>query len=157
VIRPGGEPASHLSSTGDDEGGAVANGLIEADRFELNGEGATITYDRRTRELHYQGPTQPPLEDFVEVTETAEPVETPIGTLVTAMLDAVEDGDSRTVTVVLPDVRLLAGGSGYGTFDTVAIFATVRSSLGGPGRVEGPGQLYVSAGLQGTARLAEAS
>jgi len=135
----------------------VANGLIEADRFELSGEGASITYDRRTRELHYRGPTQPPLEDFVEVTETAEPVETPIGALVTATLDAVEDGDSRTVTVVLPDVRLPAGGSGYGSFETVAVFATIRSSLGGPGRVEGAGQLYIAANLQGTARVAEAS
>ena len=135
----------------------MANGLIEADRFELSGEGASITYDRRTRELHYEGPTQPPLEDFVEVTETAEPLETPIGALVTATLDAVEDGDSRIVTVVLPDVRLPAGGSGYASFETVAVFATIRSSFGGPGRVEGPGQLYVSAALQGTARVAEAS
>ena len=135
----------------------MANGLIEADRFELTGEGASITYDRRTRELHYRGPTRPPLEDFVDVTETAEPVETPIGALVTATLDAIEDGDSKTVTVVLPDVRLPAEGSGYGSFDTVAIFATLRSSFGGPGRVEGPRQLYVSANLHGTALLADAS
>ena len=135
----------------------MANELIEADRFELTGEGASITYDRRTRELHYRGPTQPPLEDFVEITEAAEPVETPIGALVTATLDAVEDGDSKTVTVVLPDVRLPAGGSGYGTFDTVALFATIRSSFGGPGLVEGPGQLYVSTDLHGTALLADAS
>lgn len=135
----------------------MANELIEADRFELSGEGASVTYDRRTRELHYRGPTQPPLEDFVEVTETAEPVETSIGALVTATLDAVEDGDSQTVTVVLPDVRLPAGGSGYGSFSTVAVFATVRSSFGGPSRVEGPGQLYVAATMEGTARLAEAS
>jgi hypothetical protein len=135
----------------------VANELVEADRFELTGQGASITYDRGTRELHYRGPTQPPLEDFVDVTETVEPVETPIGALVTATLDAVEDGDSKTVTVLLPDVRLPAGGSGYGTFDTVAVFATVRSSFGGPGRVEGPGQIYVSADLSGTALIVGAS
>jgi hypothetical protein len=135
------------------KGVAVANGLIEADRFELTGEGASITYDRRTRELHYRGPTQPPLRDFVEVTETAEPLETPIGALVTVTLDAVEDGDAKTVTVLLPDVRLPADGAGVGTFETIAVFATIRSSFGGPGLVEGPGQLYVSAALQGTARV----
>ncbi len=133
----------------------MANELIEADRFELSGEGASITYDRRSRELHYEGPTQPPLEDFVEVTETAEPLESPIGMLVTATLDAVEDGDSKVVTVVLPDVRLPVEGSGYAPVATVAVFATVRSSIAGPGRVEGPGQLYVAAALQGTARVAE--
>ena len=130
----------------------MANELIEADRFELSGEGASITYDRRTRELHYRGPTQPPLDDLVEVTETAEPLETPIGSLVTATLDAVEDGDSKIVTVVLPAVRLPADGPGYGPVETVAVFATVRSSFGGPGRVEGPGQLYVTATLAGNAR-----
>jgi hypothetical protein len=135
----------------------VANGLVEADRFELSGEGASITYDRRTRELHYRGPTQPPLRDFVEVRETAEPLETPIGSLVTATLDAVEDGDAKTVTVVLPDVRLPPDGGGYCSFETIAVFATVRSSFGGPGRVEGPGQLYVPATLQGTARVADGS
>lgn len=135
----------------------MANELIEADRFQLSGEGASITYDRRSRELHYEGPTQPPLDDFVEVTETAEPLETPIGVLVTATLDAVEDGDSKVVTVVLPDVRLPAEGGGYGPVETVAVFATIRSSIAGPGQVEGAGQLYVVAALQGTARVAEAS
>jgi hypothetical protein len=142
---------------GSAKGAAMANALVKADIFELSGEGASITYDRFTRWLHYQGPTQPPLEDFVEVSVTAEPLETPIGSLVTATLDAVEDGDAKTVTVVLPDVRLPADGSGDGTFRTIAVFATIRSSIGGPGRVEGPGQLYVPAALQGTARVTEMS
>ena len=93
----------------------------------------------------------------MEVTETAEPVETPIGALVTATLDVVADGDSKTVTVVLPDVRLPVEGTGDGPFETVVVFATIRSSIAGPGRVEGAGQLYIPATLQGTARLAEAS
>ncbi len=132
------------------------NHLIEAERFELSGEGASITYDRRTRALHYEGPTQPPLEDFVEVTETAEPLVTPLGSLVTATLAAVEDGDSKVVSVLLPDVRLPAGGGGFGEVETVVVYATVRSSFGGPGLVEGPGQLYVPVKVQGTARLADA-
>lgn len=130
----------------------MATELIEANLFELSGEGALITYDRRSRQLHSQGPTRPPLRDVVEVTETADPLETPIGSLVTATLDAVEDGDSKTVSVLLPDVRLPAGDDGYTSFETVAVFATVRSSFGGPGLVEGPGQLYVAARLAGTAR-----
>jgi hypothetical protein len=134
------------------KGVPVATELIEANLFELSGEGAVITYERRSRQLHYQGPTRPPLRDVVEVTETAEPLETPIGSLVTATLDAFEDGDSKTVSVLLPDVRLRAGEDAYASLETVAVFATVRSSFGGPGLVEGPGQHYVSARLAGTAR-----
>ncbi len=135
----------------------MANDLIEADLFELSGEGASITYDHRSRELHYEGPSQPPLEDFLEITETVEPLKTPLGTLVTATLDAVEDGDAKVVSVLLPDVRLPAGGGGSGTFDTVAVYATIRSSFGGPGLVEGPGQLYVPISMHGTARQGDAN
>ena len=130
----------------------MANELTEADLFELSGEGASITYDRRSQELHYEGPSQPPLEDFLQVTETAEPLKTPLGSLVTVTLDAVEDGDARIVSVLLPDVRVPAEGSGSATFETVAVYATIRSSFGGPGLVEGPGQLYIPISLQGTAR-----
>ncbi len=135
----------------------MANDLIAAEVFELSGEGASITYDRRARELSYEGPSQPPLEDFLQVTQTVEPLETPLGSLLTATLDAVEDGDAKIVSVLLPDVRLPAEGSGSATVETVAIYATIRSSFGGPSRVEGSGQLYVAAALRGTARLGDAN
>ncbi len=135
----------------------MANDLIEADVFELSGEGASITYDRRLQELHYEGPSQPPLEDFLQITETAEPLKTPLGSLVTATLGAVEDGDAKIISVLLPDVRVPAQGDGSGTFETVAVYATIRSSFGGPGLVEGPGQLYVPISLQGTARRGDAN
>ncbi len=135
----------------------MANQLTEADVFELSGEGASITYDRRSRELHYEGPSQPPLDDFLQVTKTAEPLETPLGSLVTVTLDAVEDGDARIVSVLLPDVRLPPAGSASATFEAAAVYATIRSSFGGPGLVEGPGQLYVPVSLQGTARRGDAN
>jgi len=135
----------------------MADGFIPADSFELAGA-AAISYDLRSRRLHYRGPTRPPLRDFVEVSETATPLDTPIGRLVTATLRAVADGDTSTVTVLLPDVNLARtgdrGGVAEATFETVAVFTTSRSTRGGPGRVEGPLQLYTLAPLKGTARRA---
>lgn len=137
----------------------MANGFIDADSFELAGGGASITYDVPSAQLHYRGPTRPPLRDFVEITETATPLDTPIGRLVTATLRASEDGDTMTVTVLLPEVNLPpAGGNGGAadaTFDSVAIFTTSRSSIGGPRLVEGPIQLYTSAALEGVARAGQ--
>ena len=132
----------------------MANGFIEADRFDLSGEGASVTYDLGTAELRYSGPTRPPLEDFVEVTETAHPVETSIGRLVTAVLRATPDGDTSTVTVLLPQVNLPVcdGSVPEAPVETVAVFTTIRSSIGGPSLVEGAVQLYATATLAGTAR-----
>ncbi len=134
----------------------MANGFIEADTFDLSGEGATVTYDLRSGELHYSGPTRPPLQDFVEVTDTAAPLDTPIGRLVTAVLRGDPDGDTSTVTVLLPRVNLPAGegSAAEAPVETVAVFTTSRSSIGGLDLVEGQVQLYATASLAGTARAA---
>ncbi len=136
-----------------DEAGDVpeAAGLQQADTFELDGDGARISFDARSGELHYQGPSRPPLRDFIDVTETVEPAETPIGRLVTATLRAAEDGDSATVSALLPRVNLRAGESG--TFESLAVWTHIRSSVGGPGLVEGVVQGYVHRTVQGTASL----
>ena len=83
-----------------------ADTFEQAGTFELTGGGATINFDSRSGELHYRGPSRPPLRDFLEVTETVEPEDTAIGRLVTATLRAAEDGDSSTITALLPRVNL---------------------------------------------------
>ncbi|MFN2503363.1 MAG: hypothetical protein ABR540_03865 [Acidimicrobiales bacterium] len=139
----------------------MANGFIDADSFELTGGGASITYDVRSAQLHYRGPSRPPLRDLVEISETVTPLDTPIGRLVTATLRGSEDGDTMTVTVLLPEVNLASGdGGGSATeapFESVAVFTTSRSSIGGPGLVEGPIQLYTSADLEGVARAGQST
>ena len=135
----------------------MANDLIKADFFRLNGA-ADITYNLRNGLLHYRGPSLPPLRDYVEVVEISPPLETPIGRLVTATIRSAEDGDAITVSVLLPDVNVSPhddGGSRLeARFETVAVWTTIQSTIGGPGRVEGPVQLYTHAQMEGTAQLA---
>ena len=135
----------------------MAGDFIGADFFELVGE-ARITYSLRSELLHYQGPSRPPLRDFIEVAETVPPIALPIGRLVTATLRSTEDGDTNTVTVLLPDVNLDPAGEGdarlQATFRTLALWTTIQSTIGGPGLVAGPVQLYTVRELEGTARLA---
>lgn len=138
----------------------MASGFIEADRFEAGGAGASITYDLRTGEIRYRGPTRPPLEDFVEVTESSAPLDTPVGRLVTATLQQSEDGDTATVSVLLPRVNLSQVGDEGGAdtaFEAVAVFTTTRTSIGGPKLVEGPIQSYVAVAMAGTASRTHAT
>ena len=135
----------------------MASGFIEADRFEASGAGATVSYDLGTGELRYRGPTRPPLRDHVEVTETSPPLDTPVGRLVTATLAQVEDGDTSTVSVLLPRVNLSqvdGAGAADAAFEAVAVFTATRSSIGGPKLVEGPIQSYASVAMAGTASRA---
>lgn len=143
----------------------MANASKQPDTFELTGGGASISFDARSSRLHYQGPTRPPLRDFLEVSETVEPVETPIGHLVTATLKAAEDGDSNTVSVLLPRINLRPDGDSAGdcatfetaTFETVGIWTSIRSTIGGPGLVDGVVQTYTHETLEGTARVGATS
>ncbi len=134
----------------------MADGPMSADFFELRGP-AQITYNLRSGLLHYRGPTRPPQRDFVEVVEVSPPLEIPIGRLVTATLGRVPDGDTSTVTVLLPEVTLVPpGGEGppiETPFETVAVFTATQSSVGGPGLVAGPVQLYTHAQMEGVAHL----
>jgi hypothetical protein len=138
----------------------MANGFVPADSYQLEGE-AAITYDVGSRTLHYRGPTRPPLRDFVEVRETATPVDTPIGRLVTATIRANPDSDSHSITILLPDVNLRPTDDNEkgaeAPFETVAVWTTTRSSIGGPRLVEGPIHSYTQADMTGTARLASAA
>jgi len=91
------------------------------------------------------------------VTETAPPLDTPVGRLVTATLAQADDGDTSTVSVLLPSVNLPRvddGGAAGAAFEAVAVFTTTRSSIGGPTLVEGPIQSYASAAMAGNASRA---
>ncbi|MFP5317083.1 MAG: hypothetical protein ACLGI2_02185 [Acidimicrobiia bacterium] len=133
----------------------MENDLIGADFFKLDGE-ARVTYNARSMLLHYEGPSRPPLRDFVVVVETVPPVELPIGRLVTATLRSSPDGDSDTITLLLPDVNVGRSGGECAfeaAFRAPVVWTTIRSTLGGPGLVDGPVHLYTHRELDGTAGL----
>ncbi len=73
----------------------------------------------------------------------------------TATLRAAEDGDSSTITALLPRVNLRTGESAE--FESLAVWTTSRSSIGGPGLVEGVVQDYTHRTMRGTAALGEAA
>jgi hypothetical protein len=124
--------------------------MATAGFFELTGD-ASITYDFRTEELSYVGPSRPPLRDAYEIREVAPAVATPVGRLVTGTIRSAEDGDSNAITVLLPDVNL-GDPAEEVAFETLGIWTTIRSSIGGPGLVEGAVQHYVHRPLSGIAR-----
>jgi hypothetical protein len=136
------------------------NGLVEAYRFELQGGSARITYDAGTRELRYVGPSRPPLDDVVDVTETVSPLATPIGRLLTVTLRNTPDRVVSTVSVLLPRVNLETGDAGMGkgpvaspaAFETVAVWTDSLSSRGGPDLVSGVVHRYDSVEMEGTAQ-----
>ncbi|HYN89322.1 MAG TPA: hypothetical protein VER55_12360, partial [Ardenticatenaceae bacterium] len=76
-------------------------------------------------------------------------VESEIGRQVTVTLDEVPDLHTVTVTLLIPTINLEGRES---SFATVAILTTARTSIRGPGLVEGPVQSYQCVALKGTAR-----
>ena len=74
----------------------------------------------------------------------------PLGRLVTITIESVPDLHTITVTLVLPD---LGGQSRPVTsFRTFVVVTTNRTSIGGPGLVTGPIQLYTAVKGDGTAQ-----
>ncbi len=135
------------------------NGLVKAYQFELRGGGATITYHDGTRQLHYVGPSKPPLDDVVEITETVSPVDTPIGRLVTATFAFATDSIARTVSILLPQVNLKVEEAAMGKdpvasradFKTMAVWTDSLSTEGGADLVPGAVHRYISAEMEGAA------
>src|SRR4051794_40856421 len=76
--------------------------------------------------------------------------DTGIGTLLTVVTSVIADGDSHSLSLVLPAVNLPESGSVKGV-GAVAILTTHRSSFGGPRLVDGPLELYKTVALKGTA------
>ena len=119
--------------------------------FELHRGSVSITYsasgiDGRPR-LHYEdGDRQ---LDFTG--DQLESEESEIGRLITVELSFVPDGETRVLSVLLPQVNLAEGRSDT-RFKGLVIFTTVRSTIGGPRLVRGPLQTYAAKVFRGTAR-----
>lgn len=102
----------------------------------LTGE-PQLTYRDSTRSLSFRG-------DDIAVTPS------PLGSLVTVVLEVVPDLHTLTATVVLPDINL--GDRQTVPFKTVVILTANLTSIGGPALVLGPLQTYQVAKLKGTAQ-----
>jgi hypothetical protein len=75
--------------------------------------------------------------------------DTSIGTLLTVTRSVIADGDSHSLSLVLPTVNLPESGTVKGV-GAVAIQTTHRSSFGGPGLLDGAVELYKTVAVKGT-------
>jgi hypothetical protein len=75
-----------------------------------------------------------------------------LGTTLTLTLEAVPDGYTRTLTVIIPDANLAEESA---ECTAVAIDSTIRTSIGGPDLVKGAVQSYLARTLRGTASFVE--
>jgi hypothetical protein len=99
-----------------------------------------FTYRDRTHDRSFRG-------DDIAVTSS------PLGTLVTVILEVIPDLRTLTATLVLPDINL--GNSQMIPFSTVVILTTNLTSFGGPQLVIGPLQTYQVIKLRGAAQHVE--
>ncbi len=99
-----------------------------------------LTYRDRTRERNLRG-------DDIAVTSS------PLGALVTVVLEVVPDLRTLTATLVLPDINL--GDRQMIRFSTVVILTTNLTSFGGPQFVIGPLRTYQIVKLSGIAQHVE--
>lgn len=96
-----------------------------------------LNYRDPTRDLNFRG------EDITVVSS-------PLGTLVTVLLEAKPDLHTLTATLVLPDVNL--GDRQVVRVSTVVMLTTNLTSIGGPALVIGPLQTYQVVKLSGVAQ-----
>jgi hypothetical protein len=99
-----------------------------------------FTYRDRTRDLSFRG-------DDIAVTPS------PLGTLVTVVLELIPDLHTLTATLVLPDINL--GDRRVVRFTTVVILTTNLTSIGGRQLVIGPLQTYQVVKLRSVAQHVE--
>lgn len=96
-----------------------------------------FTYQDSTRNLSFRGG---------DIAVAASP----LGTLVTVLLEAIPDLLRLTATLVLPDINL--GDRQMIRFSTVVILTTNPTTIGGPQFVTGPLQTYQVVKLRGVAQ-----
>lgn len=127
----------------------------EANHFEVTGEETTITYDTTsmtgTPRLSYEGPFG--TLDF-EGDEIATEMCAPLGRLVTVIVQQRPDADVTRLSMLLPEIHLLDGDQPT-PFATLAIVTTDRTTIGGPGLIDGPLQSYEAVALDGTASIVQ--
>ena len=126
---------------------------IQANRYEFKGRQTQITYEETAFDgkphLTYQVAQGPETRTFVG--EQIRTQENEIGRLVTVTLQAVEDGDSTLLTLLVPTVNL--GDMREQPVETIAILTTERSSIAGPSLVTGAVQSYHTVKLKGKAQF----
>src|SRR5438067_9001902 len=102
---------------------------IHVNRYELKGHQTQITYEETAFDgkphLTYQVSQGPETRTFVG--EQIRTQENEIGRLVTVTLQAVEDGDSTLLTLLVPTVNL--GDMREQPVETIAILTTGRGSI----------------------------
>lgn len=130
---------------------AIANGSTQPNLFELAGEYTQITYSTTSITGQPQFNYQDQQRDVNVAGDDIRSLETEIGTLVTVTLEVIPDLHTLTVTLLVPQINLDVGNEG--PLSTLTVLTTHRTSIGGPGLVEGQLQTYESVALEGTARL----
>jgi hypothetical protein len=121
--------------------------------YELNGDNLQVTYS--TTSIAGQ-----PIFTFQQGRKTLsfkkseiKITKTPIGTLVSVLIEAIPDLKTVTFALVLPDVNLQQ--STKVNIKTVGILTTSKTSIGGPNLVKGAVQAYKAVALSGTAKAVE--
>ncbi|MCS6916013.1 MAG: hypothetical protein RMK29_21740 [Myxococcales bacterium] len=127
--------------------------IFAADLFDLTAGDTHITYSTSsiagTPRLTYQDGSESRGFSGEEIRH----VDTEIGAQVSVTLSQVPDRDTLTLTLILPQVNLPYGSEAQ--IDAVAILTTAKTTIGGPGLVEGAVQSYRVMVLSGTARTVE--
>jgi hypothetical protein len=130
---------------------ATDNGSAQPNLFQLAGGYIQITYSTTSitgkAQFHYQDQKR----DVNVTGEDIRSLETEIGTLVTVTLEVIPDLHTLTVSLLVPQIKLNEGNES--PLSTPAILTTHRTSIGGPGLVEGQVQTYEVVALEGTASL----
>ena len=125
----------------------------QANRFVLKGDRLEVTYEETAFDgqphLDYQVLQGPPVRSFSGNQISSR--QSDIGTQVTVTLEAVEDGDAKLFTLLIPTINLT--GTNEQTFQTLAIYTTQRGSIAGPNLVSGAVQSYNVVQLEGTAQF----
>lgn len=131
--------------------GSAAGEMVKPNMYEFAGGGLHVsyastslsgdpllTYRDARRTLAFRG-------DEIRISLTE------IGQQVTVTLEQVPDLRTTTFTILVPDINL-DDANGTALFATYGITTTHRTSIGGPGLVRGPLQLYSAVPLRGKAR-----
>ena len=137
----------------------------EANHFVLAGGKVQIAYDTTgfagQPQLTYRGPIgvgpidERPIDSRTIVGDEIGTEQTSIGSLVTVYLDAMPDAATFFLSLLLPAFNPMTLGAAPSPFATVAILTTLRTTIAGPGPLEGALQEYVAVALEGTAEFVE--
>jgi hypothetical protein len=129
----------------------------------LAGGDVQITHDTTgfagEPQLTYRGPIgfepidERPIDSRTIVGDEIRTERSEIGSLVTVYLDAMPDAATFYLTLLLPDFNPTILGADPTPFATLAILTTLRTSIAGPGPLEGALQEYVAMPLEGTAEF----